>query len=71
MIIVLSYYEDGSSAPGLKFFPTNRELTGLVATHLVKCMDLGMSVEVYELTSINEDPKQLVSQKWSSITEET
>lgn len=60
MIVVLSYYGDGSDrGPGLKFFPVNREQSRLLAAHLVDCMDLGMNVEVYELTSINEEAKQI------------
>ncbi len=60
MIVVLSYYGDGSDrGPGLKFFPVNREQSRLLAAHLVECMDVGMSVEVYELASVNEEAVQV------------
>lgn len=59
MIIVLSYYGDLSEAAKVKFFPINREQSGLLATHIVNEMDLGKNVEAYELTSINE-PETLI-----------
>jgi hypothetical protein len=60
MIVVLSFYSDGSDrGPGLKFFPVNREQSRLLAAHLIDCMGTGKDVEVYELTSVNEEARQI------------
>lgn len=59
MFVVLSYYGDSSEAAKVKFFPINREQSGLLITHLVNEMDLDKYVEAYELTSINE-PETLI-----------
>lgn len=53
MIVVLSYYSDGSGQPELRFFEEGADQVQRVAGHLADCVEDWVDVEVFKVTALD------------------
>ena len=61
MIVILTYYSDGSEPPFLRFFPYDPSCqTEQVLKHVTSEMSLGKRIEVFRVIDANEDVEQIV-----------
>jgi len=56
MIIVISYYSDGSSKPETHFFPRSAEQVREVALHIADARGMSKEVEIYDVEALDRQP---------------
>lgn len=59
MIVILSYYYDGSGKPEMKFFPKVDGQAREVAVHTSLETGLGKNIEIYEVENIQLPVSQI------------
>ena len=55
MIVILTYYSDGSGKPTVKFFPTGDNQSADVALYLAGYQVRHQEVEVYQVDKLEDD----------------
>ena len=61
MIVILTYYTDGSGKPEIKFFPVVPEQAAQVASELMAAIRDGKQTEVYEIEDLSLEPVELTA----------
>lgn len=59
MIIVVTWYADGSGGPEVSFYPQGGDQVADLAMHLASLSDTSKSILVYKVKSLTESPVML------------